>query len=53
MLKYEGRRKKILQRLWLMASCGCCLAVFCMLCCKDCHEFGGAEVHLDSGILSG
>lgn len=53
MLKYEGQRKKVLQRLWFVASYGCCLAIICMLCCKDCYEFGGAEVHVDSGSLSG
>lgn len=29
-----------------------CLAIICVLCCKDCREFGGAEVHIDSGSLS-
>lgn len=49
----KDKGKKIPQRLWFMASYGCFLAIICVLCCKDCHEFRGAEVHIDSGSLSG
>lgn len=46
MLEYAGERKEILQRLWLVASHGCCLAIIWVSCPP---EFVGAEAHADGG----
>lgn len=51
MLKCEGQRKPILQKLWFVASCQCPLVRICMWCCKGCWV-EGAAVHVGSGGFS-